>query len=92
MSDEITKLHAPATDEYFGGGCPEPFPTKLDIRFGGKSFEEFTEGAISRRQFYAMHEAGQLPTFKVGGRVGWRVSTMLKYFEDLEGETTSKEK
>ncbi|MEH3121104.1 MAG: DNA-binding protein [Sphingomonas phyllosphaerae] len=39
---------------------------------------------ITKRQAYHLHETGELPTFKMGGKVYARRSTLAKHFAEQE--------
>jgi len=39
---------------------------------------------MTKRQAYHLHESGELPTFKMGGKVYARRSTLARHFADQE--------
>jgi len=55
---------------------------ETDLLTGIKSIADAM--GITKRQAYHLHESGDLPTFKMGGKVYARRSTLAKHFAEQE--------
>jgi hypothetical protein len=53
-----------------------------DLLTGAEAIAEFT--GWSRRRIFYLHERGNLPAFKVGGRLHARKSTLLAWISSKE--------
>lgn len=53
-----------------------------DLLYGVDQIAEHLK--MKRRQVYHLHDQGNLPTFKIGGKVCARRSTLAKHFEAQE--------
>lgn len=53
-----------------------------DLLYGVEQIADHLK--MTRRQVYHLHDQGHLPTFKIGGKVCARRSTLAKHFEAQE--------
>ncbi len=56
----------------------EKIEAACDLLYGVEQIAGHLE--MTRRQVYHLHDQGHLPTFKVGGKVCARRSTLAKHF------------
>ena len=59
--------------------------TSIDLLTGVQAIADAI--GMTKRQAYHLHEHGELPTFKMRGKVYARRSTLAKHFAKLERET-----
>ena len=56
--------------------------TETDLLYGVKAIA--THLQMTEKQVYHLHDQANLPTFKIGGKVCARRSTLAKHFEAQE--------
>ncbi|MCT8003282.1 helix-turn-helix domain-containing protein [Sphingomonas sanguinis] len=56
--------------------------SETDLLYGVDQIAEHLK--MTRRQVYHLHDQGHLPTFKIGGKVCARRSTLAKHFAAQE--------
>ncbi len=59
-----------------------PAEIETDLLYGVEQIAEHLK--MTRRQVYHLHDQGHLPTFKIGGKVCARRSTLAKHFAAQE--------
>lgn len=59
-----------------------PAEIETDLLYGVEQIAEHLK--MTRRQVYHLHDQGHLPTFKIGGKVCARRSTLAKHFSAQE--------
>lgn len=60
----------------------EKRPVEVDLLIGAKAIAEFL--GVSRRQAYRLISDGIAPSFKLGGTVAARRSSLTRWLEGLE--------
>lgn len=53
-----------------------------DLLYGVRSIASHLQ--MTEKQVYHLHEQGNIPTFKIGGKVCARRSTLAKHFDEQE--------